>query len=115
MQEKTKLRILTFLAAMCIMLAIAFGKAEGKARDPMIPPERFQADGFSRVHFTKHAAKYCAIVKAPKGALACANQGWIILPNPCTFGEVSVRGTFAYFSCHELGHNNGWPADHRRD
>lgn len=33
----------------------------------------------------------------------------ITVPNPCRF----TKDTYALLLCHELGHANGWPGDHR--
>lgn len=41
---------------------------------------------------------------------ACAKVGgnWVIMPNPCPHTQES----YARLLCHELGHTNGWPANH---
>jgi hypothetical protein len=51
----------------------------------------------------------CNILKAPRGSIACANEGWAIMPNPCAW-----RDPYAKMMCHELGHANGWAAGHPR-
>jgi hypothetical protein len=42
-------------------------------------------------------------------AVACATKTLVSLPNPCS---VINGGWYADLLCHEIGHTNGWPADH---
>lgn len=99
------------LAILCIGLAVLLGKKEVGGFSPALPPEKYQGDARLRVHFTDHATPLCGIVKAERGSIACAGVGsdWAIMPNPCTW-----RDPYAKMMCHELGHANGWSADHPR-
>lgn len=78
---------------------------------PDLPPKQYQGGARMKVHFTDHAQSLCGIVKAAKGSIACAGVGsdWAIMPNPCTW-----RDPYARMMCHELGHSNGWAAEHPR-
>lgn len=80
------------------------------------PPKRFQGDTIStRVEFTSDVAGRCAEVGlrdvADTIVNACAIVGTkrreIIIGNPCR-----EYGAYARHLCHEIGHLNGWPADH---
>jgi hypothetical protein len=78
------------------------------------PPVRFQHDTSATITFTDppEIARQChAPVDETEG---CADIGpvhrkiWIT--NPCR-----VREHYAQILCHELGHLNGWPANHPKD
>lgn len=84
-----------------------------------LPPEKFQ-----------HNAKPVLLVsvyntnddstcgKAPAGyvTLGCEMTvkgiPVVVMPNPCTYPEASDEFSYAHLLCHELGHANGWNADH---
>lgn len=65
-----------------------------------------------RVRFLSRAA---AQFKCRKNAhedvshIACSRSGVWYLENPCAIGS----GWYANVLCHELGHINGWAADHK--
>lgn len=42
---------------------------------------------------------------------ACRNSVMITVTNPCAEGDL---GWYANLLCHEMGHANGWPANHAR-
>jgi hypothetical protein len=42
-------------------------------------------------------------------AVGCTVGGTIYVPNPCRWGD-----GYATLMCHELGHVNGWSAEHER-
>ena len=91
----------------CVWLALP--KVGGFSPD--LPPKEYRGDARMQVHFTDHAQSLCSIVKAKAGSIACAGVGsdWAIMPNPCAW-----RDPYARMMCHELGHANGWNADHPR-
>lgn len=111
MTEPTKDRILVALAVLCIVLAIALGKKEVGGFNPDLPPKQYRGDATLKVDFTRHASTLCSIVKAEPGSIACAGIGsdWAIMPNPCGWSD-----PYARMMCHEIGHANGWGAEHGR-
>ena len=82
-----------------------------------MPPERFRANGTSKVMFESPAIVrvLCRTGAEPKDmvVVGCAmrmrdGSVLIIAPNPCGWpGE-----WFARILCHERGHEAGWPGDH---
>lgn len=107
------MRKLILLAA---LVALAGCKSEGSVVDSGKPPTRFQGDvTATSVIFTKDYAEACAyagLAEVPDtDVIACSLVGrnikGIIIRNPCT-----APGTYARDLCHEIGHLNGWPADH---
>ena len=54
----------------------------------------------------ENVASLCAMLGV-ENAVACANEQVIIMPNPCLYA-----GRYPGILCHELGHVNGWGADH---
>lgn len=49
------------------------------------------------------------VIEPDTGAAYCAADGIITMPNPC---KTATPGWYERTLCHELGHVNGWPADH---
>ena len=46
---------------------------------------------------------------ASLGKTSCVIDRVMYLPNPCEWPDA---GRYDQLACHELGHVNGWPADH---
>lgn len=107
---------LAFLASTAIWVLIlgvvwlAWPKTGGFSPD--LPPNRYRDDIRVQVRFTESAQAMCGIIKAPAGSIACAPVGGdlIIAPNPCAW-----RDPYAKLMCHEIGHANGWGAEHPRN
>ena len=80
----------------------------------LVPPERYQADRTSAVMFANRfqIEAICA-EKLDHYAAACAdiNASRIWIENPC---YVADQHWYPALLCHELAHNNGWPAGHPR-
>lgn len=96
-----------------LMLTVATGY--GTLYDNDLPPARYQGDATVSVSFasTRGVNDRCAQVvgQSPPGRHwgAChLSTGIIIFPNPCLYPDQP----YAKLMCHELGHANGWPADH---
>jgi hypothetical protein len=81
--------------------------------DPVqTPPVRYQADTTASVEFmaAERIMPRCLERGAAVLANACADRSLITITNPCAYqGE-----SYAKRLCHEMGHINGWPADHKR-
>ncbi len=73
------------------------------------PPRQFQGDNSATVAFVSPYAiqRRCREWGAPAGSVGCSAGHMIWMVNPCMSG-----GGYADAFCHELGHVNGWPADH---
>jgi len=75
------------------------------------PPVRFQGDSTITVTFAKPelVQELCRQRDEPRDPrmIGCADKGSMHVPNPCGIDE-----HYAQIVCHELGHANGWPADH---
>lgn len=50
----------------------------------------------------------CDRLGATHADAACERDGAVYLPNPCDF----PRDDYARLMCHEMGHINGWSANH---
>jgi hypothetical protein len=95
------------------MLAANAAVLTGSLYNGEWPPARFQAD---RRHIDvaflsgPALAAVCGTPKLP-GAyyFGCSNGGWIAIENPC---QQQASDRYARELCHELGHLNGWPANH---
>jgi hypothetical protein len=78
-----------------------------------MPPVRFQGGAKVSVQFATQVDinDQCGIAPCKMVTLACtkANNGPLILPNPCSYG---ANDAYAKLVCHELAHRNGWPATH---
>ncbi len=98
-------------------LAFNSGCAELKVGGVRAPPPRFAGDNASYVHFvvSSRVDETCRAgsPEAPRGVgiRGCYDPTTdaIIMPNPCQFTD-----TYARLMCHEMAHNNGWPATHPR-
>lgn len=57
------------------------------------------------------AAEHCRARggSAAAGVVVCATAEALVVVNPCL---TDVRSAYAELGCHELGHANGWTADH---
>ena len=82
------------------------------------PPERFQKAATLTLELSDQAGidRKCQALfgRLPDGlkANACHTGDRVIMPNPCSFPQTE---TYARLLCHELGHENGWPATHGDD
>ena len=70
------------------------------------PPVRYQGDAIAGVVFTTeaHVQRMCPQVRH---AVGCTVGSAIYVPNPCRWND-----PYATLLCHELGHVNGWTANH---
>jgi len=98
----------TFWLAIILLLTGCAATTSGV----QLPPERFRHDTVVAVKFETDAAMRCQEIGAPPGSAACFGQGLAIMPNPCDL--LWSHEIFARLMCHEIGHRNGWPADHPR-
>lgn len=81
------------------------------------PPMRFRGDVvLDSVEFLTPAKipARCGVKKSGQIVEACAymrsnGKHTVILPNPC---KAPAADDWARLTCHEIGHLNGWPADH---
>ena len=80
------------------------------------PPAKYRGDGLVAVEFVdpdKIPALCVAGTNIDLGAnkviTACVKGAFMYLPNPCTWPNDS---DYRQIACHELGHRNGWPANH---
>lgn len=76
------------------------------------PPESLRGDATVLVRFVdpEQLPAICKSYGATVIAAACTvNRQLVVLPNPCVRYHDTKYGQLA---CHELGHVNGWPADH---
>lgn len=78
------------------------------------PPARYQADRTVVAVLTADPAGACrrlgAVAAEGAQIVACHHAGTIVLLNPCLIP--AGESDFAGDACHELGHANGWPANH---
>lgn len=106
-----KTAALTLLSA-ALLLAACDGTSEVNGGKP---PVRFRHDATLKVTYATDVQAAChkAGLREIAGTVvnACAiltgPDPRVILPNPC-----AASGAHARAACHELGHANGWPADH---
>lgn len=83
--------------------------------DSGMPPVRFRADNAAVVIFTGRQGidQMCGVAGPNYIVLACTHSingtPVVTMPNPCGYGDTEA---FAKIMCHEMGHVNGWPADH---
>lgn len=103
-----------FFAVTMLMLAGLLLFLSSQANQPAFPqpPEALQNDATVLVQFVapERLAAVCKSHGAKVVAAACTvDRKLVILPNPCKrFKDTS----YAQLTCHELGHVNGWPANH---
>jgi hypothetical protein len=79
----------------------------------MLPPEQYQGNASAAVHFAARldVERICS-ERVGRHSNACASIGGpnIWIENPC---HVADQHWYPALLCHELGHRNSWPADHR--
>lgn len=77
------------------------------------PPARYQGAAFALAQFADTATvlRVCGGSAHEAGVMveACVRNSVIIAPNPCQWPG---SDTYAQLLCHEMGHVNGWPANH---
>ena len=102
-----------------LTLAVALAATVGTSStiDSGYPPDRYQVDGSAAsatfLSGQEPINMLCGAAPAGFHTLACVKPGaHLILPNPC--GTAFLGEDYAKIACHELGHLNGWPADHPR-
>lgn len=113
------MRRAALLALTALVLAILASPREivTPSMSDALPPYRFQQD--ARV-VTVYAAqreidRRCGKSTVPGVVrIACKRSrlfggSVLYLPNPCPWGHSE---TYARWTCHELGHANGWTAEH---
>lgn len=83
----------------------------GEAPSDWQPPAQFQGNALAAVYFASEAevqrlcgdgTRGCEKMDAPRHPL-------LVVGNPC---GLTYFDAYAVELCHELGHANGWPADH---
>lgn len=78
-----------------------------------LPPAQYQRDTSAAVHFRDRMEieRICS-ERVGHYSQACADIGGmnIWIENPC---NVADQHWYPALLCHEIGHRNGWPADHR--
>jgi hypothetical protein len=72
------------------------------------PPERFKGNNTLILTFHSDLKEACGEPPKGKRFLGCARGNRVAMPNPCGIPNEQ----FARIMCHELGHVNGWTADH---
>lgn len=80
-----------------------------------MPPIRYRGESAAITLFVYDVSGYCG--EAPEGftTLGCrrrlkTGEPVIILPHPCPAAEAGEF--YALIACHEVGHVNGWGANH---
>lgn len=107
--------------AFVAVLLVSLSACRGAPRDPGLyvgdtpPPERFRGDTGAVVWFLSPAEVdlRCGDITGRQLGdtfYACTHGVDITLPNPC--GAQFAGERFARLACHELGHENLWPATH---
>ena len=101
-------------ALFAVLAAVAAPSAPALFSDAK-PPARFQGPTTVVLQVTDQAGidRVCHPLfgKPPAGMKtdACHTGEKVVLPNPCTFPQ---SDGYARMLCHELGHANGWSANH---
>lgn len=98
------------LVALVAALSVAWGSAT--AFDGM-PPPKYQGDLLAPTWFVQFdkIPGLCGYPTPKQGRFeGCSLPGKMVLPNPC-LAEFSGQ-SFARLACHELAHQQGWPASH---
>ena len=84
----------------------------------VLPPAQYQVDASSFVRFGDRVdiQRECT-GRVGNHSIACATIGGgsIWIENPCDVYQADRSQHYAALLCHELGHVNGWPADHVGD
>lgn len=80
--------------------------------DKIVPPAEFRDNNGAQVEFVSDSelASICGLHAAACTKRVGADEVIYIL-NPC---RVIDHDEYSTILCHELGHVNGWEADHRR-
>ena len=102
------------------LLAVALVAAPVPASAPLapgstlysdsIPTVRFQGDNVAAVIMVADVAPYCGKSDKPGMVIiACSSGNTIVVPNPCLTADADW---YARILCHELAHENRWPATH---
>lgn len=82
------------------------------------PPLRFTRDTSAFIHFVapQFVSAKCDDGKPdpdhPTEACSFGPPSEVYVPNPCDY---DARDDYARLLCHEIGHLNGWPANHPKD
>jgi hypothetical protein len=82
-----------------------------------LPPEQYQRNTSAAVHFGERfevTAECQDKVGHPVAACATIGGPNIWIENPCDVARFDRGQWYARLLCHEMGHANGWPADHSR-
>lgn len=102
---------IALIAAAAMVAAAAPNQTNHEGR----APHAYRADATVTVVFTRNVQRECEAIGLRGDhnmTKACSytvgGKTTIIMPNPCP-----ERGDYAKLMCHEIGHANGWPADHR--
>lgn len=84
-----------------------------------LPPYYYQGNAQPTIVLTvddPNTKEACGVAAPGWRLLACEfdkdKAHFIIMPNPCRFPEAQSEGSYAHLMCHEMGHANGWNADH---
>jgi hypothetical protein len=74
----------------------------------MLPPKRFIVE--KNITEARFISRKQMVQDCGKKVIACGhiNKAIITLPHPCLY----PNDPYALLVCHELGHNNGWNAEH---
>lgn len=77
-----------------------------------LPPSRYQDNVVTAIEFGTVVMRCGHLAGPGQRVLSCASTKptkVMVVPHPC-----QSSGEYAKIVCHELGHVNGWPADHPR-
>lgn len=81
--------------------------------DDSTPPVKYQGNVSAIVSFG--TVGKCGVAPPGYVFLGCTINGVIVhLPNPCSLPAHVLPDSFSHLVCHEMGHVNGWPANHPR-
>jgi hypothetical protein len=83
----------------------------GEAPADWQPPAEFQADVLATVDFASmgQVQRLCGAGTRSCERMEGTRRVRLVVANPC---KLSYFDAYAVDLCHELGHANGWPADH---
>jgi hypothetical protein len=99
-----------------LLMAAQAGATTGTRIDDGFPPVLYQGDAVLVVHLvSRPLPNICGPTPSGYQLNGCTpkvGEQEIWLPNPCS-SEFAGQ-SFARWACHEMGHANGWPADHPR-
>jgi len=116
MTPRTLLTIAMVFFALAALVVVFWISTARAGTIDINPPTEFQGNATVTVRFVtaERLQEICtALLGDPNGRWAgCVdNFGAIIIENPCALEY--WRSPYRQAICHELGHINGWPADHR--